>query len=180
MDANVVVGAGLAGRVEVTSDNFREVLGHFPTGIVVVTALRAGRPSGMSVNSFTSASLEPPLVSFCPARDSSTWSDIAAAGRFCVNLLRHDQARLARRFATRGVDRFADVGWQLSPGGSPRLAGTVGWLDCRIERVVEAGDHLIVLGTVEALDVSIGAPPLVFFRGGHELPHPIENSGECP
>lgn len=180
MDAKVVAGAGLAGRGKVTSGTFREVLGHFPTGIVVVTALRAGRPSGMSVNSFTSVSLEPPLVSFCPARDSATWSDIEAAGRFCVNLLRHDQARLARQFAERGDGRFADVAWQLSPGGAPRLADTVGWLDCRIERAVEAGDHLIVLGLVEALDVSAGAPPLVFFRGGHELPQPLENSGEHP
>ena len=149
---------------------FRDVLGHFPTGIVVITAMHEGRPVGMAVNSFSSVSLEPPLVSFCPAHTSSTWPEIEASGRFCVNLLHRDQAALAGRFAARGADRFDGVDWEFSPGGSPSLAGTVGWLDCRIHQQVDAGDHVIVLGLVEALDVHEGAPPLVFFRGGHELP----------
>ncbi|WP_214415260.1 flavin reductase family protein [Sphaerisporangium fuscum] len=154
----------------IDSRRFRDVLGHFPTGIVVVTASRNGRPVGMAVNSFTSVSLDPPLVLFCPARSSSTWPDIAAAGRFCVNLLRREQAWVARRFAARDIDRFDGIVWGPSPGGAPLLAGTVGWLDCRIELRMEAGDHIIVLGHVEALDVSEGAAPLLFFRGGHELP----------
>lgn len=145
----------------------RDVLGHFPTGVTVITTLRDGVPSGMAANSFVSVSLDPPLIAFCPTRNSATWRDIEATGRFCVNLLQRDQAELCARFATRGADRFGGLDWTLSPGGSPLLPETVGWLDCTVETTFDGGDHLIVLGRVHQLDVVPGAPPLVFFRGRH-------------
>ncbi|RDI49427.1 flavin reductase family protein [Nocardia mexicana] len=146
---------------------FREVMGHFPTGVAIVTTLRDGVPSGMAANSFVSVSLDPPLVSFCPAAGSATWHDIRATGRFCVNFLHSDQAELCRRFATRGGDRFEAVSWTRTGGGAPRLGGAVAWIDCTLERGVTAGDHVIVLGLVRDLGVAADTAPLVFFRGGY-------------
>lgn len=166
---------------------FREVMGHFPTGVTIITTLRDGVPSGMAVNSLVSVSLDPPLISFCPRIASSTWRDIKQTRRFCVNFLRSDQEELCRRFATRGADRFDGVEWSHTSGGAPRLAGVVGWIDCAVEASLDAGDHVIALGRVEDVDVAAGAPPLVFFRGGYRtLAHhglrnpdiPVPNSAE--
>lgn len=159
----------------IDGDTFRRVLGHYPTGVCVVTAVEAdGAPVGMVVGSFTAVSLDPPLVAFFPDRRSSTWPRIAAAGRYCVNVLAGDQRALCRTFSTPGADRFADTGWQASPGGSPILDAVVAWIDCALHAVHEAGDHFIVLGRVEALDIVRADQPLLFFRGryGNFAPHP--------
>jgi flavin reductase (DIM6/NTAB) family NADH-FMN oxidoreductase RutF len=147
--------------------DFRQVLGHFPTGVTVVTALVAGTPVGLSVNSFTAVSLDPPLVAFCAARRSSTWAAIRPAGAFCVNILAHDQEAVARVFATPGADRFRSVGWIPSPSGAPRIQGALGWIDCTIDAVHPGGDHEICMGRVGALEVDREAGPLVFYRGGY-------------
>lgn len=147
---------------------FREVLAHFPTGVVVVTATGAdGVPCGMVVGSFTSVSLDPPLVAYLPARSSSSYAALRTRPRFCVNVLASDQEQLCRQFASRGADKFAGVGWSLSPGGSPVLDGAVAWLDCAVADVLDGGDHDIVLGRVEHLDVSGAGDPLLFFQGGY-------------
>lgn len=146
---------------------FRQVLGHFPTGVVVVTALAAGVPVGLSVNSFTAVSLEPPLVAFCAARRSGTWALIRPAGSFCVNMLAEDHEAVARTFAMPGADRFRGVGWAPSPSGAPRIDGSLAWIDCAIEDVHPGGDHEICVGRVGALKVSREAGPLVFYRGGY-------------
>ena len=149
---------------------FRRVLGHYPTGVCVVTAVEpAGGPIGLVVGSFTSVSLDPPLVAFFPDRGSSTWPRIERAGRFCVNVLAKDQHDLCRTFSTRGGDRFAGVGYRLSTGGSPILEGTVAWIDCSLHAVHEAGDHFIALGRVGELEVhdSNGSGPLLFYQGGY-------------
>ncbi|KAB2812635.1 flavin reductase [Pimelobacter simplex] len=149
---------------------FREVLAHFPTGVVVVTALGADDvPLGMVVGSFTSVSLDPPLVAYLPAKSSSSYAALRERPRFCVNVLASDQEQLCRQFASRGTDKFAGVSWDLSPGGSPVLDGAVAWLDCTVESVLDGGDHDIVLGRVEHLDVpGVGAgDPLLFFQGGY-------------
>jgi 3-hydroxy-9,10-secoandrosta-1,3,5(10)-triene-9,17-dione monooxygenase reductase component len=151
---------------------FRRVLGHFPTGVVIVTAVHDGRPAGMSIGSFTSVSLDPPLVAILPAKTSTSWPAIEAAGAFCVNILNARQEALCRAFATSGADKFAGVTWRTAPSGSPVLAGALAWLDCSLEQVVEAGDHLIALGRVAALDVGEqgedwDSGPLVFFQGGY-------------
>jgi flavin reductase (DIM6/NTAB) family NADH-FMN oxidoreductase RutF len=148
---------------------FRRVLGHFPTGVVIVTAIDDGTPVGMAIGSFTSVSLDPPLIAILPAKTSVSWPRIAAAEAFCVNVLNARQEALCRTFATTGADKFAGVPWQPSPSGAPVLEGTLAWIDCSLEQLVEAGDHYIALGRVRSLDVSADQviEPLVFFKGGY-------------
>lgn len=157
-------GAGPGG---IAAAQFRQVLGHFSTGVVVVTAVDGGTAVGLSVNSFTAVSLDPPLVAFCANRQSTTWAAIRRAGAFCVNILAEDQEAVARVFAARGADRFAGIGWAPAASGSPRLHGVLAWLDCQIEAVHDGGDHEICLSRVDALDVERREGPLVFYRGGY-------------
>ncbi len=111
---------------------FRHVLSHFATGVTVVTARTAWGPVGLAVNSFTSVSLEPPLIACCVSRSSSTWPHIRASGSFCVNILSEDQQDVCRTFAAKGVDRFRDVPWRQAPSRSPVLAGALAWIDCDV------------------------------------------------
>jgi flavin reductase (DIM6/NTAB) family NADH-FMN oxidoreductase RutF len=154
--------------VGVDPGEFRSVLGHFPTGVCVVTSVADGAPVGLAIGSFFSASLDPPLVGFCPDKRSSSWPAIREAGGFCVNVLHEDQEALSRQFATRGADRFSGVGWTATAGtGAPRLADVLAWIDCRVEAVHDAGDHDLCIGRVLALDVGREGGPLVFYRGGY-------------
>jgi 3-hydroxy-9,10-secoandrosta-1,3,5(10)-triene-9,17-dione monooxygenase reductase component len=147
---------------------YRQVLGHFCTGVTIVTAVEQGQPVGFTAQSFTSVSLEPPLVAMCPGAEIMSWPHIRQAGVFAANILAHDQEVLCRRFATRGADKFEGIGWQRSHAtGSPVLDGVLAWVDTRIEAVHHAGDHLIVVGRVVDLDVTREASPLLFYRGGY-------------
>ncbi|WP_300679614.1 flavin reductase family protein [Nocardioides sp.] len=147
--------------------HFRETLGHYPTGVVVVTATTPehGRVA-MVVGSFTSASLEPPLIAFMPQRSSATFARLRTADSFCVNVLAADQEDLCRRIATGEAD-LDQVGWTPGPTGAPILDGVVAWIDCAWHAVTDAGDHHIVLGRVEGADVVRQAQPLLFFQGGY-------------
>jgi flavin reductase (DIM6/NTAB) family NADH-FMN oxidoreductase RutF len=147
--------------------HFRQVLGHYATGVTIITALDEGKPYGLAANSFTSVSLDPPLVSFCAAHTSSTWPHIRAASHFCVNILGDHQEELSRLFAVSGADKFASIGWKRASTGAPVLEDVLGWLDCTIEAEHEAGDHVIVVGRVHDLDVAHEGHPLLFFRGGY-------------
>ncbi len=148
--------------------HFREVLGHFPTGVVVVTAIGpAGQPVGMAVGSFSSVSLDPPLVVFYPDRRSTTWPLVRGAGSFCVNVLAADQDAVCRAFATSGGDKFRGVPWRPAGSGAPLLDGVLAWIDCELEAIHDAGDHDLVLGRVRALGVENRVLPLLFFRGGY-------------
>lgn len=149
------------------SARYRQVLGHFPTGVTVITAAAEGVPAGMAVGSFSSVSLEPPLVAFFAGKSSSTWPKIEAAGSFCVNILAEDQEDLCRRFASKEEDKFAGVGWSPAGSGSPLLDGVLAWIDCDIDSVTDAGDHVCVMGHVRDLAVAHDGAPLVFFRGGY-------------
>ena len=117
------------------------MLGHFPTGVVVITAIHDGTPAGLAVGSFASVSLDPPLVAFFPGRSSTSWPQIEQAGYFCVNILGENQEDICRIFASRGSDKFATIGWKRGRTGAPILNDVVGWIECAIERVDEAGDH---------------------------------------
>lgn len=151
-----------------TPADFRETLGHYPTGVAVVTAVTDdGSPAGMVVGSFTSVSLDPPLVAFLPTKRSGSWARISTASHFCVNVLAADQEDLCRRFASRVPDKFEGIDWKPAPGGSPVLEGVVSWIECGFHEVVDGGDHWIVLGAVEDLEVSRPALPLLFFQGGY-------------
>jgi 3-hydroxy-9,10-secoandrosta-1,3,5(10)-triene-9,17-dione monooxygenase reductase component len=161
------------GEKRVDGAELRRVLGHFATGVTVVTACPGDDgPVGMVANSFTSVSLEPPLVLFCAGAESDTWPRIRAAESFCVNVLSHDQRQLATDFARKGTDRYAGVELEERPdGGPPHLAGALAHIDCRVHAEHPGGDHTIVVGEVEELAVSSDeeaalAEPLIFYRGG--------------
>lgn len=147
---------------------FRHILGHYPTGVAIVTAMEPGAvPVAMVVGSFTSVSLDPPLVGFFPDKRSVSWPRIQATGRFCVNILAEDQEALCRRFASRIPDRFSGVSHSLSQAGLPILDGVVAWIDCTVHDVHETGDHYLALGRVQAMATGRPARPLLFFRGGY-------------
>jgi flavin reductase (DIM6/NTAB) family NADH-FMN oxidoreductase RutF len=146
---------------------FRQVLGHFPTGVTVMTARTGDGPVGMAVGSFTSLSLEPPQVLFCAGNTSTTWPRIRDHGSFAVNILAEDQEDVCRVFASKATDKFAEIGWKHSRNGNPLINGVLAWLDCRIGQVIESGDHVIVIGEVDDLHVEHEGGPLVFFRGGY-------------
>ena len=153
--------------VPVDPARFRQVLGHFPTGVSVITAMDGNQPVGLAIGSFFSVSLDPPLVGFCAAKSSSSWPRIRSAGAFSVNVLAEDQEDLCRVFASKVPDKFAGAGWARSGHGQPLLDGALASLDCDIDAVHEAGDHDIVIGAVRDLRVARESGPLVFFRGGY-------------
>jgi len=147
---------------------FRKVLGHFPTGVTIVTGWSGDEPAGFTIGSFTSVSLDPPLVAFLPQVSSDTWQAMAPAGKFCVNVLRDEQAALCWRFAKKGVGdgRFDDITWTLSPTGCPIIDGVGAWIDCTVEDTTVYGDHYLVVGRV--VDLSHHEEPhtpLVFYKG---------------
>ena len=147
---------------------FRSVLGAYPTGVVVITAVDPdGSRHGLVIGSFTSISLDPPLVGFFPDKRSRSWAAIASVGRFCVNVLGSDQLDLCRRFAARADDKFADLAHGHTPSGQPLLENAIAWIDCSIERVTEIGDHFLVVGAVDALGRRDAGTPLMFFSGQH-------------
>ena len=145
---------------------FRDVLGRYASGVTVVTTVSNGEPIGMTCQSFMSVSLTPPIVMFSPAKTSRAWPRIQASGRFAVNFLGEGHQDLSNTMASRGTDKFADVDWDPAPvTGSPLFPGTVGYVDCSIHAVYEAGDHFLVLGLVEDLQLSDDSAPLLYFQG---------------
>src|SRR5206468_3353956 len=143
-------------------------IGHYPTGVAVVTASTPdGEPMGMVVGSFSAVSMDPPLIAFFPTIGSKSFAQLRAADSFCVNVLAADQEALCRRIATRTAGKFEGVDWQAAPLGSPILDGAVSWLECTFEDVREAGDHYIVLGRVRDFAVGRVTLPLLYFQGGY-------------
>jgi 3-hydroxy-9,10-secoandrosta-1,3,5(10)-triene-9,17-dione monooxygenase reductase component len=144
---------------------FRTVLGHFASGVALVTGSHNGHPAGLTCQSFFSLSLEPPLVALAPGRSSTSWPRVSSTGSICINVLASDQEALARTFAKTGADKFAGVGWSPAANGAPRLHGAIAWIDCTIEDSREVGDHYLVVARVEELGTGPGHP-LLFYRGG--------------
>ncbi|WP_369990824.1 flavin reductase family protein [Pseudomonas xanthosomatis] len=147
--------------------HFREALGHYASGITVITSLIDGQPLGFTCQSFYSVSMSPPLVSFGVMSSSASYPAIRKAGRFAVNILSGEQVGVSNQFARRGTDKWQGVQWQASPLGNPLIAGSLHWLDCEIHAEHAAGDHLIVIGEVKALNVEepTAAQPLLYFKG---------------
>jgi flavin reductase (DIM6/NTAB) family NADH-FMN oxidoreductase RutF len=156
----------------IEAGRFKSVMGHFATGVTIVTALDDARPVGFTAQSFVSLSIDPPLVAVCPALTSTSWPRIAAADGLCINILGADQEALCRGFATPSEDKFAGVGWSTAPvTGAPLLDGSLAWIEGRIEASYPAGDHEIVI--INVLDVGEAttngahtAGPLLFYRAG--------------
>lgn len=147
---------------------FRRVLGQYPTGVCVITATEPdGNRVGFVVGSFTSVSLDPPLVGFFPARSSTSWPRVQRTGRFCVNVLGADQEHVCRQFARSGGDKFAGIAHRVTTSGLPIIDGVVAWLDCELALVHEAGDHYAAFGKVLELNLESEAYPLLFLQGGY-------------
>jgi flavin reductase (DIM6/NTAB) family NADH-FMN oxidoreductase RutF len=148
-----------------TQRPFRDILGRFATGVVLVTTQTREGPVGMAFNSFTSVSLEPPLIALCAAYTSQTWPIIRAAGGFAVTVLGDQHQELCQAFSTRGAERFRNWDWAASRDGHPRPADGLAWLDCRISALHPAGDHeLVVAEAVDGAVVGTGKP--LIFHGG--------------
>ncbi|UVA80299.1 flavin reductase family protein [Pandoraea commovens] len=146
---------------------FREALGHYASGITIITSHIDDEPLGFTCQSFYSVSTNPPLVSFSVMATSASYPKIRQAGRFAVNILSGEQAEISNQFARRGTDKWHGVDWQTSPLGNPIIPGSLHWLDCEIYAEHAAGDHVIVIGEVKALDVQDAAAnqPLLYFKG---------------
>ena len=147
---------------------YRTTLGTYPTGVVIVSADTADGPVGLAIGSFTSVSLDPPLVGFLPGKGSTTWPKIQAAGAFCVNILAADQLAVCRAFSSKDGDKYRSLTHRTEVTGAPVIDGTLSWIDCTLESVTEAGDHWWVMGRVQAMKVErddIGA--LLFYRGNY-------------
>jgi 3-hydroxy-9,10-secoandrosta-1,3,5(10)-triene-9,17-dione monooxygenase reductase component len=155
--------------LEPDTQRFRQVLGHFATGVTVIAGVDAGQPVGFACQAFAALSLEPPLVLFCPARTSSTWPRIARTGEFCANILAAEQRDLARRFGVSAADKFAGVEWKQASNGAPVLSGVLAWAGCTVQTVHPVGDHFVVVAQVTELGDCVAGDPLLFYRGRFTL-----------
>lgn len=154
------------GEAAIDPNSFRQVLGTYPTGVCVITALDGeDKPAGMVVGTFTSVSLDPPLVGFLPDKKSSSWPVIEKAGRFCVNVLGSDQQEVCRQLSGKGPEKFAGVEYSVSSLRLPVLADAIARIECTLHSVTEAGDHWFVLGKVESMELTREADPMLFHRG---------------
>ena len=145
----------------------RTVLGHFATGVAIITALDGDEPVGMACNSFTSVSLEPQLVLFCAAKSSTTWPRIQAARKWAANILSEESEEVCRLFAQKGADRFAHIAYSTGRTGAPVLEAAIAFVDCQTVSEHDAGDHVIVVGRVLELGYAPEGKPLLFYRGGY-------------
>jgi 3-hydroxy-9,10-secoandrosta-1,3,5(10)-triene-9,17-dione monooxygenase reductase component len=147
----------------------RDVLGHFASGVTVVTAVTAEGPIGFTCQSFSSLSLDPPLVAFAPARTSRTWERLREIGRFCVNVLAEGQDAVSQNFARSVPDKFAGVPWSPSAHGAPVLEGIVAWIDGELWAEYDGGDHTVAVARVLDLGAHPERRPLLFHRGAYGL-----------
>lgn len=145
----------------------RDAFGCFMTGVTVVTAMDgSGKPTGFTANSFTSVSMDPPLLLVSMSNKSRSHATFTTGAGFAVNILAEGQKAISATFAKPVEDRFAEVYWRKGPVGSPLIAGVSAWFDCTLEQVVEAGDHTILIGRIGAFD-STPAPGLGYYRGAY-------------
>lgn len=142
---------------------FRNVMGHFASGITIITATEDSLPVGFTCQSFISLSLDPPFVALAPAKSSTSWPKIAKAGTFCVNILAASQRHVCEAFAVSGGDKFSHVPWRPAQLGAPIIDGVLAWVECSLELTHDAGDHELVIGRVLTFDHSDGLP-LLYFR----------------
>lgn len=148
----------------------RNAFGTFMTGVTVVTSHDTdGQPLGFTANSFTSVSLDPPMILVCLANTSQNYDTLVNADGFAVNILSEAQIDVSNTFARPVEDRFANVDWRNGPAGSPVIDGVSAWFDCKMHKTVEAGDHVILIGTVEAFE-STTTPGLGYARGAYVTP----------
>lgn len=145
---------------------FRTVMRRVPTSVAIVAGVDAHQhPVGLAVGTFTSVSLDPPLVAFCPGSTSTSWPRIRPVRRFSISLLAESQREICAVFASKAEDKFAGLNWYPGTNGAPRLHGAVAYVDCDLEIEHDAGDHTVVIARVTALEAGDGSAPLVFVEG---------------
>jgi 3-hydroxy-9,10-secoandrosta-1,3,5(10)-triene-9,17-dione monooxygenase reductase component len=153
---------------EADAQAFRTTLGQFCSGVVIATGCLEGVPAGFAAQSFSSLSLEPPLVALFPGKQSTSWPKLRESGSFCINILAANQRPVCDTFARSGIDKFSDLDWHPGVTGSPVLGGVLAYIDCDLEVEHDAGDHTIAVGRVRDLAIrEASAGPLLFFRGGY-------------
>jgi 3-hydroxy-9,10-secoandrosta-1,3,5(10)-triene-9,17-dione monooxygenase reductase component len=167
MDAHTTVDPG----------HFRRVLSHFASGVVIVTGIVDGDPVGLTCQSFTSLSLSPPMVLFCPSKTSMSWPLLATVPYLCVNVLSAEQHELSDAFARSGSDKFAGVAWSPTPHGAPALGGAAAHIEARIAARHDGGDHHIVTCVVEALSAESDPDPLLYYRSSYRALDHSNHSG---
>jgi flavin reductase (DIM6/NTAB) family NADH-FMN oxidoreductase RutF len=151
----------------IEKNELRRVMGHFATGVTVITTLRkSGELHGLTANAFTSVSLVPPLVLVCVDKKAESYPCFDESKVFTINILAADQEAISRRFAVSGGEKFQGIAYRDGANGAPILEGTVGYIECRVTTAVDGGDHTIYLGEVEQAETR-EAKPLLFFRGGY-------------
>ena len=155
------------------AQSYREFFGQLPTGVTAIVAQGAEGPVGLIVGTFSSVSLDPPLVSFMVTSGSRSWAAVQAAGRFTANILASDQRRLCQIISGWSPDKFKSVPFEEQGVGVIR--GCLAWADCMLEREVEAGDHVIVLAKPCELTVTRAARPLIFFQRAYHRTLPVED-----
>jgi flavin reductase (DIM6/NTAB) family NADH-FMN oxidoreductase RutF len=144
---------------------FRNVIGHFASGVTVITTTADGRRHGTTASAVTSLALEPPMLLVCMNRESATGLAMAKSCAFAVNILGEEHGELAIRFARKGDDKFEGVEIADGQRGQPLLAGAIAHLECRVTEQVAAGTHTVFIAEVEAATAQVGAPPLAYYRG---------------
>ncbi|MEU9485640.1 flavin reductase family protein [Streptomyces decoyicus] len=154
--------------VSVDESKLRSVCGLFCSGVTIVTTRHRGRPVGLTCQSFSSLSLDPPYIALCIGRHSQTWPLIRQESRFCVNILADHQKSICQQFARSGGDKFTGVNWTETPNGSPLLDGVLGWIDCSLVREFDGGDHVIAIGQVTNLDQAEADSPLLYYRSSFQ------------
>lgn len=149
----------------------RHVMGHFATGVTVITTQdKNAIPFGLTANAFTSLSLDPPLALICVDKKAQCYSCFDESKMFAINMLHEEQEELSRRFATKGADKFAGIGWHRSKNGFVLIDRAIGHIECRIVERHDGGDHTIYVGEIVGAAVAEGRP-LLFFKGKyHRLP----------
>ncbi len=147
--------------------HYRKTMGRYPTGVALVSSLDAEEnPVGMIVGTFASVSLDPPLVSFMPAKSSTTWPKIQQAGKFAISVLGANQESVVRAFGGKTATKFESVEWEKTAQGNPIAHDAIAWIECTTTQVIDAGDHHIVIGAVQSMDIRGNKLPLLFFQGG--------------
>jgi len=153
--------------------SYREFFGQLPTGVTAIVAGTALGPVGLVVGTFSSVSLDPPLVSFMVTSGSRSWAAVKAAGRFTANILASDQRQLSQTLSGWSPDKFRKV--QFDDEDKGVIHGCLAWADCILDREIEAGDHLIVLATPCVLNVARVSRPLIFFQRAYHRTLPVED-----
>ena len=164
-------GMSTVGTRTVALRALRDAFGVFPTGVAVVTTCDAdGAPIGVTVNSFVSLSLAPPLVAWSLNRTSPSLAAFERSGNFAINVLSAEQIHLSRRFGSRTPDKFRGLQFDRGAGGAPLLAGSAAHFECRVTAVYPGGDHVLFIGNVERFAHDSACVPLMFHAGRYHVP----------